>query len=79
MSRERKIGAISGMVDKLVLHDAGEAIIEMDEAIQEEWPIYKKLGGTATGPQAIPRNPPNPCAKEEAAADAARQLLPPSY
>lgn len=76
LARERKVGAVSGMVDKIVLHDAGEAVIAADEDIREQWPTYKKLGGTAESPQTISRKYPNPCAEEESALESASQALP---
>jgi len=56
ITRERKVGAVSGMVDKGTLHSAGEAIIAADEDIREQWSAYRS---SAVRPKARSKSPAN--------------------
>lgn len=76
IARERQVGAISGTVNKAVLHNAGESIVSADEDIRQQWIVYKKLGGTAESPQKIPRNARDPCADEQSAFEEAQAAAP---
>jgi hypothetical protein len=75
IARERRVGEVSGMVDKVALHDAGESIIEADEDMRERWAAYKKLGGTAKSPQAISRNLADPCVEQESALESVTSAI----
>lgn len=48
ISDERRVGAISGYVDKRRLHELGSLIVAAEREIDRAWKIYRENGGTAT-------------------------------
>lgn len=45
INREQKIGRVSGFVNKVTLHQAGETIIECRDRTAKDYSEYRKLGG----------------------------------
>lgn len=48
IDREKQIERVSGIVNKMVLRQAGELIVACEESIPNNFAEYKRLGGTKT-------------------------------
>jgi hypothetical protein len=57
IDEERKIGEVSGSINRARLHEAGLVIVRSREAIERQFAIYKSNGGPASSVDDLLKNP----------------------
>jgi hypothetical protein len=62
LSRQKRIGEVSGAVDLLAEHRDGQQIVDFEDDLTSVWADYKKLGGRAANPQSVAHALADPCA-----------------
>jgi hypothetical protein len=46
IDEENRVGAISGYVNAVKLHELGSLVVFLEKEMRKEWEIYKSNGGT---------------------------------
>lgn len=55
IAHERKVGAVSGYVDKATLHAAGSDIVRLEERLPSLYATYRQHGGTKPLAKIVPK------------------------
>lgn len=61
LAHEKKIAEISGAVNLTAEHNAGSVIVSADERANQDFEVYKSLGGASGSPEQVAHALPNPC------------------